>query len=74
MFCPHYLLLKDFIDTTSDKASSILHYVVDDFNNVIFNDSPEERAIARVGRYLNQQLLKGNHCRQTIKAKIKILM
>jgi hypothetical protein len=44
MLLPHYLLLQEFVHMTahlSDYSSRLLPHVVDDMNNVLFNDSPD---------------------------------
>jgi hypothetical protein len=60
MFLPHYLLFCEFIHITpylSDSTSSLLDYVVDDFNNVVFNNYPED--IAHVWKVFECAAAKG---------------
>ena len=60
MFLSHYLLFEEFVYTTpciSDKESSFLDYVVDNFNKVIFNYCPEE--IERVWQVLSLEVSEG---------------
>ena len=50
MLLPHYLLLQEFVHMTahlSDYSSRLLPHVVDDMNNVLFNDSPDSMNVAR---------------------------
>ena len=50
MFLPHFLVLREFVHFTphlSDQASALLSHVVDDNNNVIYDDKPASISIVR---------------------------